>query len=37
MLELNLVSVANESGLNPKLLNSAYDMKSYILLIAIRP
>ena len=31
-----LVSVPNIIGLNPKYLRSAYDVKAYVLLIAIR-
>jgi len=33
----SLVSVLNIPGLNPKSHCSAYDMKAYVLLIAIRP
>ena len=32
----SLISVPNISGLNPKSLHSAYDVKVYMLLIAIR-
>ena len=32
-----LVSVPNTPGLNPKSLRSAYEVKAYVLLIAIRP
>ena len=33
----SLVSVPNMPGLNPRFLGSGYDVKSYVLLIAIRP